>query len=75
MVAEAAGFVVGEGDDSPVFGRCEVICFHNGFLLAFLFGIELAKWGEGLEVGGFYETEVMGSSPSSIFTVTGATMA
>ena len=60
MVAEAAGFVIGEMDDSPVFRRCEVICFHNGFLLALLFGIELAEGREGLEIGGFYETEIMG---------------
>ena len=59
MVAEAAGFVVGEMDDSPVFRRCEVICFHNGLLLAFLFGIKLAKWREGLEIRGFYETEIV----------------
>ena len=54
VIAETAGFIVGEGDDCTVFGRCEVVGLHHGFLLAFLLGIELSKGREGLEVGGFY---------------------
>ena len=66
VVAETAGFIFGEGDDGPVFGRCEVVGLHDGFLLAFLLGIELTKGREGLEVRGLNETEVVGLLPIAV---------
>ena len=66
VVAEVAGFVVGESDDGPVFGRCEVFGFHNGFLLALLLGVELAEGREGLEIGSLYETEIVCFLPVAV---------
>ena len=66
MVAKTAGFIVGEGDDGPVFGRCEVFGFHNRFLLALFLGVELAEGCKGLEISSLYETEIVCFLPVAV---------